>query len=103
MPEIDTPNPTDAMHRAWFLYLIECRNGAYYAGIAIDVQARYAAHLRGAGARYTRAHPPLRLLGCRAYPDRASASRAEWRIKQLPRSAKLAYLLDAGGDAAPAP
>ncbi|MCR6701097.1 MAG: GIY-YIG nuclease family protein [Dokdonella sp.] len=94
-------NATDPPHRPWFLYLIECRNGAYYAGIAIDVEKRYAAHLRGTGARYTRAHPPLRLLGCRPYPDRASASRAEWRIKQLPRSAKLAYLHDATDDAAP--
>ncbi|PZQ14068.1 MAG: hypothetical protein DI564_10950 [Rhodanobacter denitrificans] len=94
-------NPTAAPHRPWFLYLIECRNGAYYAGIAIDVDARYAAHLRGTGARYTRANPPRRLLGCRAYPDRASASRAEWRIKQLSRSAKLAYLLEPNEDAAP--
>lgn len=84
----------DGTRRPWFLYLIECRNGAYYAGIAVDVQARYDAHRRGAGARYTRANPPLRLLGCRAYPDRAAASRAEWQIKQLPRAAKLAYLLD---------
>lgn len=96
-------DPTDTPHRPWFLYLIECRNGAYYAGIAIDVQARYAAHLRGAGARYTRANPPLRLLGCRAYPDRASASRAEWRIKRLPRSAKLAYLREAADEATPPP
>ncbi|MET0330709.1 MAG: GIY-YIG nuclease family protein [Dyella sp.] len=75
------------------MYLIECRNGAYYAGISNDVLARYAAHLAGRGARYTRANPPLRLLGSRAYPDRASASRAEWQLKQLPRARKLAWLL----------
>jgi putative endonuclease len=78
----------------WWVYLIECRNGAYYAGISNDVAARYAAHLAGRGARYTRANPPLRLLGSRAYPDRASASRAEWQLKQLPRARKLAWLLE---------
>ncbi|WP_369934531.1 GIY-YIG nuclease family protein [Xanthomonas tesorieronis] len=80
----------------WFLYLIECRNGSYYAGITTDLQARYAAHLRGTGAKYTRAHPPLRLLASRAYPDRAAASRAEWAIKQLPRARKLAFLSAVG-------
>ncbi|KLD76927.1 GIY-YIG nuclease family protein [Xanthomonas hyacinthi] len=76
----------------WFLYLLECRNGSYYAGITLDLQARYQAHLRGSGARYTRANPPLRLLASRAYPDRAAASRAEWALKQLPRARKLAFL-----------
>ncbi|QDI04857.1 GIY-YIG nuclease family protein [Xanthomonas cerealis pv. cerealis] len=76
----------------WFLYLLECRNGSYYAGITLDLEARYQAHLRGAGAKYTRANPPLRLLASRAYPDRAAASRAEWALKQLPRARKLAFL-----------
>ncbi len=78
----------------WYLYLIECINGAYYAGITIDLAARYAAHVRGQGAKYTKANPPLRLLGSRAYPDRPSAARAEWEIKQLPKSKKLAYLTE---------
>jgi putative endonuclease len=76
----------------WFLYLLECRNGSYYAGITVDIQARYQAHLRGTGAKYTRANPPLRLLASRAYPDRAAAARAEWALKQLPRARKLAFL-----------
>lgn len=76
----------------WFLYLIECNNGAYYAGITNDLAARFDAHVRGQGAKYTKANPPVRLLGSKAYPDRPSASRAEWEIKHLPRSKKLAYL-----------
>lgn len=95
------PGPPEACGAApgqaatvWWLYLLECRNGSYYAGIAKDVARRYAAHLAGRGARYTRANPPLRLLASRAYPDRASASRAEWQLKQLPRERKLAWLLD---------
>jgi putative endonuclease len=79
----------------WFLYLIECRNGHFYAGITNDLPARYRAHQEGRGARYTRANPPIRLVGSRNYPDRASASRAEYLIKQLPRTRKLAFLLGA--------
>lgn len=76
----------------WFLYLLECSNGSYYAGISTDVQARFQQHASGKGARYTRAHPPLRILGSRGYADRSAASRAEWQIKQLPRERKLAWL-----------
>ncbi len=76
----------------WYVYLLLCRNGSYYAGITNDVPARYAAHAAGRGARYTRAFPPVELLGSRPFPDRASASRAEWQLKRLPKSRKLAWL-----------
>ncbi len=68
---------------AWFLYLIECRDGSIYTGITVDVAARYAAHAAGRGARYTRSHPPLRLLAIVEYPDRSSAAKAEYQMKCL--------------------
>jgi len=68
---------------AWFVYLIECKDGSIYTGIAVDVAARYAAHLNGKGARYTRSHPPRRLLAAIEYADRSGASKAEYQIKQL--------------------
>ena len=73
----------------WCVYLIECRNGAWYAGITNDLPARYAAHVAGKGARYTRANPPVRLLGSRAFADRSAASKAEWVVKRLPKARKL--------------
>ena len=76
----------------WFLYLIECLDGSIYTGIAIDVAARYAAHASGKGARYTRAHPPTRLLASVEYPDRSSASKEEYRIKQLRPAAKRLFV-----------
>ncbi len=87
----------------WSLYLLECRNGSYYAGITNNVAARLAAHACGKGARYTRANPPARLLATRAYPDRASASRAEWALKQLPRARKLTFLTPTDPDSAHLP
>ena len=76
----------------WFLYLIECLDGSIYTGIAIDVAARYAAHAAGKGARYTRSHPPARLLASMEYPDRSSASKAEYRIKQLSAAEKRRFI-----------
>ncbi|MBK7144916.1 MAG: GIY-YIG nuclease family protein [Xanthomonadales bacterium] len=81
-----------AIAKPWCLYLIECRNGSFYAGISNDVERRFAQHLAGRGAKYTRAHPPLRLLGTRAFPDRSSASKAEHAIRKLPKARKLEFL-----------
>ena len=74
----------------WHVYLIECRDGSLYTGIAVDVGKRYRQHEAGTGARYTRAHPPLRLLGHRACADRSEASRLEYRIKRLTPAQKRA-------------
>ena len=82
MPSPDKP---------WYLYLIECTDGSIYTGIAVDVAARYAAHVQGKGARYTRSHPPRQLLGYTAFPDRSTASQAEYRVKRLSAAAKRNY------------
>jgi putative endonuclease len=87
----EEPAEAPVAGRPWFLYLIECADGSIYTGITTDVAARYAAHAEGKGARYTRAHPPARLLGWEAHPDRSTASKAEYRIKRLTAAAKRAY------------
>lgn len=73
---------------AWFVYLLECRDGSLYTGVAVDVDKRYAEHAAGKGARYTRSHPPRRLLARFEHPDRSSALKAEYAIKQLSATAK---------------
>jgi putative endonuclease len=75
----------------YWLYLLECEGGAYYAGIALDVERRFLQHLFGLGARFTRARGPLRVLAAREYPSKSDALRAELRLKSLARSEKLAF------------
>jgi len=77
----------------WYVYIIECRDGSLYTGIATDVERRYAAHVAGKGARYTRSHPPSRLLARFEFPDRAGASKAEYAIKQLTPARKRALCI----------
>ena len=87
-----TPRALAARARAgqrWYVYLIVCRGGAIYTGIALDVAARYALHAAGTGARYTRANPPERLLAKFACKDQSVASRMEAAIKSLPAAAKM--------------
>lgn len=74
--------------KPWYLYLIECVDCSIYTGITVDIEARYKAHQNGSGARYTRSHKPFRLLGIEIHPDRSSASKAEYRIKQLSAAEK---------------
>jgi putative endonuclease len=84
---------------AWFVYLIECRDGSLYTGVAVDVDRRYAEHAAGKGARYTRAHPPQRLLARFEHPDRSSALKAEYAIKQLSAGEKRALAATSGASA----
>jgi len=85
----------------WHVYLIECVDGSVYTGIAVDVERRYAQHVAGKGARYTRSRPPARLLARFEYPDRGAALRAEYAIKQLTPARKRS--LCAVGTAPPLP
>jgi len=76
----------------WFLYVLECRGGVLYTGIAKDVDARFAAHLKGAGAKFTRTNPPVRILARMQMAKRSEALRAEYAFKQLSRADKLRRL-----------
>ena len=78
-------------NKTWFVYLIECSDGSLYTGITVDLEARFAAHRDGRGARCMRMHAPLRMLAAEAHPDRSAASKAEYRIKRLTAAAKRAY------------
>ncbi len=76
----------------WAVYLIECRDGRVYTGIARDPQRRYAQHVAGKGARFTRSNPPRRLLGWVCVADRSTALKLEMAWKRLPRAARIEAL-----------
>jgi putative endonuclease len=76
---------------SYWLYLLECEGGRFYAGIAVDVEQRFYRHVLGVGAKFTRAFAPLRVLAAREYESKSAALRAELRLKKLPRSGKLAF------------
>ena len=83
----DAPDPD-----AWAVYLIECADGRVYTGIARNPEQRYAKHLAGKGARFTRSNPPQRLLGYVWVADHGSALRLEFAWKKLPRVERIAAM-----------
>jgi len=76
------------------VYLVRCRDGSLYTGIAKDVRRRMTEHEQGTkGAKYLRGRGPLELVFQARIGDRSLATRIENRIKQLPRVEKQALVL----------
>ncbi|HEY4367639.1 MAG TPA: GIY-YIG nuclease family protein [Steroidobacteraceae bacterium] len=75
----------------WWVYLLACKDGRTYAGIAIDVHARFRAHVVGRGSKFTRSNPPVEILGARSFVGKSAALQAEAALKKLKKSAKLEW------------
>lgn len=80
----------------YFVYMLRCRGGSLYTGIAADMERRLRQHASGgaACAKYTRAHPPEALAALWQAEDHAAAARLEALIKTLSPAKKR--LLAAG-------
>lgn len=73
----------------WYVYILICADGTLYTGITTDVNKRIQTHNKGKGAKYTRCRLPVKLGVYFEAEDRSSASKEEYRIKQLTREQKL--------------
>ena len=71
------------------VYLVRCRDGSLYTGIATDVCRRIAEHEEGTkGAKYLRGRGPLTLVYQQEIGDRSLTSKIESRIKRLSSAEK---------------
>jgi len=77
---------------SWYVYILQCRDGSFYVGMAKDVLRRTAEHNAGKGARYTRSRRPCLIRFMERHPTRSSAQRREAAIKKLSHEEKLAFL-----------
>ncbi len=73
-------------------YIVECCDGTFYTGWAVDAERRLKVHNAGRGARYTRMRLPVKLVYVEPQPDRTAAMKRERAIKKLPRERKLALI-----------
>ena len=76
------------MDRPCYCYIVECADGTYYTGWAIDPERRVAVHNRGRGARYTRMRLPVKLVYVEPQPDVPAALKRERAIKKMTREGK---------------
>ena len=76
----------------WCVYILRCRDGTLYTGIAVDLRRRLEAHQRGLGAKYTRGRRPVTLVYEEPQADRSRALKREAELRRLGRAGKLALL-----------
>lgn len=82
--------PTPGHGQPW-AYLVQCQNGALYAGWTNDLPGRLYAHRSGkGGAKYTKAFGAARLAYAQAFATQREAMRREAALKKMSRAEKLA-------------
>jgi putative endonuclease len=84
---------------SWSVYLVRCRDGSLYTGVASDVARRFAEHGARAhrrGAKYLAGRGPLSLVYQLEVGTRGRALRVERRIKGWRKAQK--ELLVAGDE-----
>jgi putative endonuclease len=79
--------------KPWSVYILRCRDGSLYTGIAKDVQARVGRHNQGQGAAYTRGRLPAELVYVANTLTHSEALVREAEIKRLPRAQKEELVL----------
>ena len=72
----------------WYVYIVRCRDGSLYTGIATDVERRITDHLSNRGAKYLRGRGPLKLVYKKQVGGKGRALEVEHKVKRLPRHKK---------------
>ena len=85
-----------AEREKWFLYIVECRDGAFYTGITKDVERRIKVHNAGRGGSFTRARRPVKKIYQETMLSRTEALVREYAIKILSRREKESLILGGG-------
>ena len=81
----------------YYLYILQCTNGALYTGITNDLERRFKEHFSGKGCKYTIANHPEKVRYTETFNNRSEASKREAQIKKWSRTKKLALIKDHKG------
>jgi putative endonuclease len=81
----------------WSVYMVRCRDGSLYTGIARDAERRFAEHRAGTGAKYLRGRGELDLVFQQRVGSRSRALKIERAVKRLPKQRKEALAASGSG------
>ena len=81
------------MEHTWSVYIVRCKDGTLYTGVAVDVIERVDKHNQGKGAKYTRGRRPVRLIAVRKGLSQRGAYMLEYMVKQQKKNYKVPFLL----------
>jgi len=74
---------------SWFCYMVRCKDGSLYVGIANDVAERIKRHNWGVGPNYTAKRRPVELIWYECCGGSEAARRREKEVKSWSRAKKL--------------
>ncbi len=79
---------------SYYIYILECSNGAYYTGYTTDLDRRYQEHCQGSKkCKYTRSFPPKRIAAAWEFDiPMSDILSIEAQIKKLSRAKKQALI-----------
>jgi predicted GIY-YIG superfamily endonuclease len=76
----------------WQVYVLECDDGSYYTGVTNNLPNRMKLHSSGKGAKYTRMHPPKRVLLTLPAATRNEAQQIETWLKGRDHASKTRFV-----------
>ena len=82
----------------YFVYMLRCADNSLYTGITTDVNRRFAEHTADKikGAKYTRAHKPVKIEAVWETDGKSEATAIEYRIKRLRKAQKESLAANEG-------
>jgi len=89
---VEGPSFLQSQAMGFWVYLLHCRGGSYYAGHTDNLEIRLAQHETGAVDGFTSDRLPVKLVWCGELPTREEAIAMERRIKGWSRAKKMALI-----------
>jgi predicted GIY-YIG superfamily endonuclease len=74
-------NAVSKSSKPWFVYVLLCENQSFYVGATSGVRKRFADHLSGQGARWTKLNKPVRIVHHEEFPTSDEAFAREKELK----------------------
>lgn len=71
-----------------YVYILQCSDGTYYTGYAVDLEKRLQQHQSGIACKYTRGRRPVVLVYREELTSKSQAMSREAQIKKMPRKQK---------------
>jgi len=88
--------PGSKIKKAWYVYIVRCRDKSLYTGITTDLSRRISEHNSSKnGAKYTRHRQPVTLVYHEVAPSRSAATSREYRIKKMATANKKELIASA--------
>lgn len=72
----------------YYFYLARCNDGSLYSGYTNNIKDREKAHNEGKGAKYTKAHLPVKIVYFEKFRIKTKALKREVEVKKFTKQMK---------------